>query len=45
MLGVDTVEEGSFRKDYVVVSAFIQLRGAADGLVWRVKTAISETSY
>ena len=45
MLGVDTVEEESFRKDSVVLSAFIQLRGAADGLVWRVKNAISETSY
>ncbi|KIW35967.1 uncharacterized protein PV06_11729 [Exophiala oligosperma] len=44
-LGIDAVREEGFCKYCVVLSAFIQLLGAADELVWRVKTAVGETSY
>jgi hypothetical protein len=44
-LSIDTIREEGFRKYCVVLSAFIQLLGAADELVWRVKTAVGETSY
>ena len=44
-LSIDTIKEEGFRKYCVVLSAYIQLLGAADELVWRVKTAVGETSY
>jgi hypothetical protein len=44
-LGTDAIREEGFRKYCVVLSAFIQLLGATDELVWRVKTAVGETSY
>lgn len=44
-LSMDTIKEEGFRKYCVVLSAFVQLLGAADELVWQVKTAVGETSY
>jgi len=44
-LSMDTIKEEGFRKYSVVMSVFAQLLGAADELVWRIKTAVGETSY
>lgn len=43
-LSINTIREEGFRKYCVVLSAFVQLLGCADELVWRVKTAVGETS-
>lgn len=43
-LTMDTIREEGFRKYCVVLSAFIQLLGSADELVWWIKTAVGETS-
>jgi hypothetical protein len=43
-LSRDMIQEEGFRKYCVVLSAFVQLLGAADALVWRVKMAVGETS-
>lgn len=43
-LSREMVREEGFRKYCVVLSAFVQLLGAADELVWRVKMAVGETS-
>jgi hypothetical protein len=44
-LSMDTIKEKGFRKYCVVMSAFVQMLSAADELVWRIKTAVGETSY
>lgn len=44
-LSIQTIKEEGFRKYCVVLSAFVQLLGAADELVLRVKIAVGETSY
>jgi hypothetical protein len=43
-LSMDMIQEAGFRKYCVVLRAFVQLLGAADELVWRVKMAVGETS-
>jgi len=45
ILSIDAIKKEGFRKYCVMLSAFVQLLGAADELVWRVKTAVGETSY
>jgi hypothetical protein len=44
-LSMDTIKEEGFRKYSVVMSTFVQPLGAAEELVWRIKTAVGETSY
>ncbi|KIW77662.1 hypothetical protein Z517_07494 [Fonsecaea pedrosoi CBS 271.37] len=44
-LSIDAIKDEGFRKYCVVLSAFVQLLSAVDDLVWRVKTAVGETSY
>ncbi|KAK4937412.1 hypothetical protein LTR10_021949 [Elasticomyces elasticus] len=45
ILSIESIRGTGFGKYCVVLSAFIQLLGAADELVWRIKTAVGETSY
>jgi hypothetical protein len=44
-LSMDTIKEEGFRKYCVVMRAFVRLLCAADVLVWRIKTAVGDTSY
>lgn len=44
-LSIESIRGTGSRKYCVVLSAFVQLLNAADDVVWRIETAVGETSY